>query len=502
MADRPNVLFLLSDQQRADTLGVQNPAIQTPHLDRLADAGTIFNRAYPPTPVCLPCRGALISGQYPSSNRAMHNHAPLRKEAFPTLPGLLSATGYRTHMIGKSHLNSCHTPGSPEAHPRIHDRAFWRQWQGPWYGFEQATLSIGHSTEKHACGMHYGVFLEENGIDPKDFFGHTPYEGYGAWDLPEEVHSSKWMADVAIDSIEKSRQDQRPFFLTVNFQDPHNPCYVPEPWASMYDPEKIPRFGFKEGEPASFETKPAFYREILQTSGPYAGQFSDPAISGAWNASHFDWEPRQIQENAAHYYGMISLMDKHIGRILDALDASGQRENTIVVFASDHGDFLGDHGLWWKEIFAFEEGTRVPMIVSWPGRIPSGAQSAALQNLVDLPTTFLTAATGRSHPYFEGVNQLPCWTGEVEKVRSQTVVEARTHDGPFNQRMLITDTHKLAVYAPHGEGELYDVEADPDHLTNLFDDPAHATLRHELMTRLLVEEMNRRHPEPNTYPLD
>ncbi len=499
MIPKPNILFLLSDQQRADTLGAVNPVIRTPNLDALAASGTLFSSAYPPTPVCLPCRASLMTGQYPSSHRAAHNNAALRMDHSPLVADILRGAGYYTHMIGKSHVNPCHQPGSPEATPRIHLRDYWRSFRGPWYGFEHADLNVGHSTEAHACGMHYGVWLEDRGVDTGRYFGKTGYYDYGAWDLPEEYHNSRWVAETTVQAMERAADEGRPFYIWSNFQDPHNPYFAPEPWASMYDPQKMPSFGFKPGEPECFADKPPFYNETLRNPGDYAARYSHPEIDGPFNTSALPLDERRTRESAAVYYGMVSLMDKYIGEILAALDRLGMRENTIIVFSSDHGDLLGDHGFWWKGVFPYEECVNVPFIAAWPGHIPPGRRSDALQSLVDLAPTFCAAAGVARHPSFEGVDQLACWRGEAGQARDCLVIEERPHDGPFNQRIFIEGDYKLVYYSSFEDGELYHRRDDPHQVRNLWKDPAHRRTRESLMHRLLREEINRRAPWRPVY---
>lgn len=494
MSGRPNILFLFTDQQRYDTLGVLNPKIKTPNLDKLAAEGMLFTRAYPPTPVCLPCRASLVTGQYPSTHGATHNHAALPQGYPDLLPALLRQDGYYTHMIGKSHLAPCHDPCSPESAPFIHNREYYRRWHGPWYGFERADIAIGHTTEKHACGMHYGAWLQDRGVDTDRYFGHTAYDAFGAWDLPEQYHNSRWVADVTIDAIERSVEREQPFYLWANFQDPHNPCMVPEPWASMYRPEDMPALGYKTGEPGSFASKPRFYREIIDQPGAYAARPSDPGLPGAGNVCHLPYSEAETRGNAACYYGMVSLIDHHIGRILEALENAGQADNTVVIFTSDHPDCLGDHGFWYKSLVTFEEIQRVPMIVRYPDHVPAGVTSNAFHNHVDLPATIL-ALTGVTVPTtYEGIDQMPAWRDPGVSVREETVIEERPYDTGWNQRVLITDTHKLAFYAGRDYGELYDTRKDHDQIHNLWDDPAHADIRNAMIARILSHEMNKGAP--------
>lgn len=500
MPQRPNILFLFADQMRYDCIGTLNPAIRTPALDRLAGGGVNLTGAYAPTPVCLPCRAAVVTGQYPSTNRATHNTARLEQDHNPLISDLLHEAGYFTHMIGKSHLSPCHDPAGAEAAPHIHNRQFFRKWHGPWYGFRRADIAIGHSTEAHACGMHYGAWLEDHGVDIDKYFGHTEYEQCGAWDLPEEYHSSKWIADVAISGIERAAETGRPFFTWANFQDPHNPCMVPEPWASMYRGKDIPLGGFKPGEPECFDNKPPLYREILQAEGPYSATPSDPGLDGAGNVCHLGYDKETHRRNTECYYGMVSLMDHHIGRILDALERTGQAANTLIVFTADHGDLLGDHGMWYKSLVAYDESMRVPMIVRYPGNVPEGTSSGALQNLVDLAPTFLDYAGLPAEVRMEGVSQRQTWENPDQPVRTDTVVEERPGDKDWNQRVLINERYKLAFYADRNYGELYDRIEDPDQVNNLWDDPQYASIRQSMIARILSHEMNKTAPLPGQSP--
>ncbi len=496
MPRRPNILLVIADQMRHDCLGVLNPAIRTPNLDRLAAAGMLFTRAYPPTPVCLPCRAGMLSGQYCSTNRAMHNMSSLPEDHEPSLGTAFNSRGYYTHFIGKSHLSSCHDPLSREAAPHIHNREFFRRWHGPWYGFSWADIAIGHSVEEHACGMHYGAWLDDQGVDIERHFGNHAYDAFGAWDLPEEYHNSKWTADVAIAGIDRARKLGQPFLLDVNFQDPHNPCLVPEPWASMYDPERIPTFGYKPGEPECFADKPAFYARVTDQPGPYAARNSDEGLAGSGNLAHLAYTPEDTQRNAATYYGMVSLLDHHLGRILDHLEACGEADDTLVVFTADHGDILGDHGFWYKSLVAYEESIHVPLIAAFPGHIPAGTRSPAFQNLIDLFPTCCAYAGIPIPEGCEGVDQRSAWADPAARVREQVVIEERPADSHWCQRILIDDRYKLVFYSTGGPGELYEVAADPHHVRNLWDDPAHQDVKHAMLERLLRHEITKTQPRP------
>lgn len=498
MPSRPNIVLIFADQMRFDCLGVVNDKIQTPNLDRLAQRGALMRRAYAPTPVCLPCRAAILSGQYCSTNRAAHNHCSLPEDHEPTLGGYFHEAGYSTTYIGKSHFANCHDPVSKEGFPHIANYEYFRRWHGPWYGFEQADLAIGHTVENHARGMHYGAWLEDRGVDIGTYFGNHEYTDYGPWHLPEEHHNNAWVVERATAAIDRARAQERPFFIWANLQDPHNPCLVPEPWASMYDPKAIPDFGFKPGEPECFAQKPPFYQEVLDQPGQYAARCERSGLQGAGNVSHLPYTKEQVQENAACYYGMVSMMDKWIGKLLDHLEATGEAENTLIVFTADHGDLLGDHGLWWKSLVCYDESIRVPFIASWPKAIPMGVESEALVNLVDLFPTFCEAAGLRAPWTCEGVNQLPSLRDPAVKTRRSCIVEERPEGGDFCERILVDDDGwKLAFYAGQPWGELYDTAADPHCTNNLYEDPAHRDRREAMIRQVLSHEMLKGKPRPS-----
>lgn len=491
----PNILLVMADQMRFDALGAVNPAIRTPNLDRLCAEGLLLPRAYAASPVCLPSRASVITGQYPSTHGACHNHCELPQDQPRLLPTLLRDRGYCTQIVGKSHFSNCHDPCSLESAPHIHNLEHWRRWHGPWYGFERADISIGHTVEAHACGMHYGAWLADRGIDRKRFFGNHAYTDFGAWDLPEEATQGAWVAESAIAGIERARGRGQPFFIWANFADPHNPCMVPEPWASMYDPDAVPDYGPVPGE--DFARKPAFYREVLAQPGPYAARTSDPGLGGgAGNLCSLAWDRATVRRHTAAYYGMVSLLDHHLGRILAHLDAQGLADDTLIVFTSDHGDLLGEHGFWYKSLASYDGSIRVPFVVRHPGAVPGGRRSDALVSLVDLLPTFLAAAGAPPERGAEGVDQWAAWRGGPAP-RADVVVEERPGHGDWTQRVLIdAEGWKAAVYPGRAEGELYAPD-DPQQLRNLWGDPAYRARREAAIARVLHHEVAKRLPLPD-----
>jgi arylsulfatase A-like enzyme len=307
------------------------------------------------------------------------------------------------------------------------------------------------------------------------------------WDLPEEFHHTHWVGERTVANIERCVNDNKPFFLWASFFDPHPPYVTPEPWASMYNPADMQPGHFVEGE---FEDMPPHFARTRQAS-PDFSDYAEPggqALHGFHSHLHSEEE---LRRSMASYFGMTSLIDFEIGRILDSLERLGIAENTLVVFTSDHGHFLGQHGLIAKGAFHYEDVLRVPMIVRWPGVVPAGQVSTSLQSLVDFPQTFLAAAGLETPGSMQGVNQLDVWTGERSSLREQVLVENRHNPTTVHLRSIITDRYKITVYRGAPYGELFDLHADPAELVNHWDDPAYAQVKTHLLLQFVQAEMQR-----------
>ena len=186
-----NFLIVTTDQQRPDTLGCDNPAIRTPNLDGLAARGIVFQRGYTVNAVCTPARASLLTGHYPSRHGAYMVGTALPDDYGPTIPDVFSRNGYFTALLGKTHFKPCLDENSFESHPNTLDREFFRNWDGPYYGFDHVRLTIRHSCEREAHAMHYGVWLDEQGVDTSLYFGTGGYQDSGAWELDEQYHHSR-----------------------------------------------------------------------------------------------------------------------------------------------------------------------------------------------------------------------------------------------------------------------------------------------------------------------
>ena len=510
---RPNILLITSDQQLWNSLGIKNPHIKTPNLDRLARGGTDFTRAYCPNPTCTPTRASLLTGQYPSTHGAWSIGVKLREDA-PLVTDVFREHGYDTTLIGKAHFQPlADTPGngggSVESQPTIRDLEFWRTFNEthtPWYGFDHVETCRNHADESHVGG-HYALWMQEKGLvnwtdyyqpwpPPKDFDGQEYWKmgRQGAWDLPEELHYTTWTAERSIAAIERSTETGKPFYLWSSFHDPHPPYLVPEPWASMYDPADMP---IGKTTPGEHNMMPPPHQWTQQPGGDW-DTLIDPDGKANHGCQQHHYDEKQLRIDMAIYYGMISFMDHQIGRILDSLDEQGIADNTLIVFTTDHGHYIGHHGLVAKGPFHYEEGIRLPMIVRYPGNVPAGTSSDALQSLVDLPGTFLHACGIEQPGFMQGVNQLPVWRGDAGSIRDGLIVEMRHQPTRLNVRSFVTDRYKLTLWKDHPDwGELFDLQDDPSEINNRFTDPDYQSVRANLMQRWLDYEMCR---EATTMP--
>lgn len=493
MANKPNILFITSDQQHWNTLGLDNPEVKTPNLDRLARQGKLFERAYCPNPTCTPTRASLLTGQYPSQHGAYTLGTKLLEDR-PTINDVWKEHGYRTGLVGKAHfqpLRGTDEYPSIESYPTLQDLEFWKSYTGPFYGFDDFELARNHTDEAHV-GQHYALWMEEKGLKNwRDYFSKptgTMDSQKHKWNIPEEYHYNAWIAERTNHYLEEYKQQDQPFFLWASFFDPHPSYLVPEPWDTMYDPECLT---VPQGRPGEHDNNSPFLR-FTQDEKPSLDKYGiNPDSRWIHGLQSHVQDKASLAKDIAVYYGMISCMDKYIGRILDRLEELGLAEDTLVVFTSDHGHYYGHHNLIAKGPFHYEDGVRVPMIVRWPGKVEAGARSTAIQSLVDFAPTFLNAA-GIDHPRFmSGSNQLPVWTGDAEQVRDHALVENTHEPEQCVLRTYVDNRYKLTIYQSLGCGEFFDLQEDPGECHNRWDDPAYAAQKATVLHRFIQAEMKK-----------
>ncbi len=499
-----NFLLITSDQHHWMTMGYNDPNIKTPNLDRLGKNGIIFDRAYCPNPTCTPTRASLITGMMPSQHGAYVLGTKL-PETVHTVGEDFSDNGYETALVGKAHFQPFEGTAeypSLEAYPILQNLDFWKEFHGPFYGFNHIELARNHGDEPH-IGQHYVLWMEEKlkleGKDPKTWKRWfrkptgTSDAQHGLWNLPEAYHMNTWIAERTNTLLEEYAGDKKSFFMWASFFDPHPPYLVSGKWAKMYDPQKMDVPGFVQGE---LDDMPPIYKKT-QEQKPDFNEFKDSKLWSAGMGSHIKKTQTEKAQDMALYYGMISFMDHEIGKILDKLDELGLTEKTVVIFTTDHGNVFGQHGLIKKGPFMYEDLVKVPMIASCPGIIPKGERSQSLQSLIDIPPTFLSLAGINIPRCMTGIDQTKVWKGEDPTIREHVIVENHQQPHSLYQKQLITNRYKITIYMNHRYGELFDLENDPNELKNLWDTPDYSNLKEELILKLLQADMKQ---EPLVVP--
>lgn len=485
----PSILLITTDQQHHATIGAFNPQISTPALDRLVREGTTFDRAYCANPTCTPTRASIITGRYPSQHGAWSLGTKL-PESETTLGGLLHDAGYATALIGKAHFQPLVSmPGyeSIEAYPILHDLEFWREFTGPFYGFEHVELVRNHTSEAHA-GQHYALWLEDQGLTGwRDHFqpptGTWDPARQHRWSLPERFHYNAWIAERTTAFIDRAVDEGRPFFAWASFPDPHPPYLVPEPWDRMYDPATL---DVPTMTPNEHERNPRHFA-LTQEEDPDFDEWVESGQPIQGFGSHL-LDADERRRLVATYYAMVSFSDAYIGRILDHLDAAGVADRTLVIFTTDHGHFFGQHGLQAKGPFHYEDLIRVPFIVRHSG-VPAGRISSAIQSHVDIAPSVLAVAGLDTPRTMAGVNQRRVWEGAAEASRDHAIVEFHHEPSTLNLRTFVDDRYKLTVYQGREDGELFDLVNDPGEVRNLWADPASAELKSFLLLRYAWAEL-------------
>lgn len=483
--NRPSFLFISTDQQRADCLGCYgNSVLQTPNIDSLAAAGVRLDRAYVTNPLCMPARATLLTGRYPEAHRVRNNGIPLPADE-QTFAGELGQAGYRTALIGKAHFNpnlSAATSGSLESLERWQTTEL-KHWNGPYYGFEHIELTLSH----HRPEGHYGLWLAENFPQVPDLMlqereKRSTRLAPDCWvsQVPVEAHNTTWIAQRTIEQLKACRD--KDFFIWCSFPDPHHPFAPPDPFAGHYNQADMPPSPRRAGELAE---RPPHFLAFYETGRKHEG--TQRGVIPAQITED------QLQLIKAHYYGTVTLIDRSIGHILRTLEALNLRQRTIVVFTSDHGELLGDHGLLFKGPFLYEGLIRIPLIWSVPhSRQP--VASPALVSQVDIAPTILDYAgldlsniTG-----LQGRSLVPLLNGEQQTHRDSVLIDFHSDDHPnLILRALRTPEWKLVSYAGRRWGELVNLVDDPDEFHNLYGRPEYAAVQNRLEGQLLDELISR-----------
>ncbi len=451
----PNLLLLVTDQERHDLVGEGGPPVETPNLDRLRASGVAFTRAYTPISICSSARASMLSGRYPHAHGVLNNvheadalRADLPADV-PTFGERLRDAGYTNTYIGKWHVGRDRGPAA--------------------FGFEYLGGSDRHHDEALESG--FRDYQRELGVEPDDVeiedavhatFRDERFIVAGRTPVPVEATRAYYLAERTIERL-ASVDGDRPFLHRTDFVGPHHPYVVPEPYASMYDPADLePWPSYAE----TFADKPQVQENYLAYRG----------------VESFDWDDWSAL--LARYMGFMTLIDEQAGRILSAVEELDLGGDTIVVHASDHGDFVGSHRQFNKGPFMYEDTYRVPLAVAGPG-VDAGRECDELVSLVDLMPTVLETAGEPVPDGVQGRSLRPLLEGEAPDWRDAVFAEYHGDEfGLYSQRMVRTGRYKLVYNAPDVD-ELYDLRADPAELRNLAGHPAYRAVRRRLSGALL-----------------
>ncbi|MBX2883362.1 MAG: sulfatase-like hydrolase/transferase [Granulosicoccus sp.] len=516
---RPNYLLIMTDQHRADHLGCYgNNTVKTPHVDSLAKKGKRWDRFYVANPICMPNRASIMTGRMCSVHGARHNGIPLSQE-HTTFVELLKDAGYSTGLIGKSHLQGFtglpatnqytpetgkHTPspGLRDAfknnrHSTDYDLEIASKWERPlaerikgdYYGFEHVEVVADHAD---AASGDYLLWARSQHKDFDSLVGrenalpHNRADAPQAWRtaVPEELYSTSWIADRSAAWLQQKAKEDSPFFLQMSFPDPHHPFTPPGRYWDMYTPEDIKL-------PASF------------------GQGDLPPIQAMRKAMEQGTDPRNTQNPfavteeetraiIALTYGMITMIDDAIGRVLQQLKSLGLDQNTVVIFTSDHGDYMGDHGLMLKLLLHYQGLIRVPFIWHDPVSDSQASVDAGLASSIDISSTILARAGIQAYNGIQGRDLLASEAPEVIIVEEDSQRSMIGFERQQRVRTVVTERYRMSLREGENWHELYDLQDDPDEINNRFDDPALANMKSEIMESMLrrMIELQDRSPLP------
>ncbi|NHN33708.1 sulfatase-like hydrolase/transferase [Paenibacillus agricola] len=441
----PNILFIMLDQLRYDCIGFSGVyPVLTPNIDRLASEGVWFSNAFTPIPICGPSRQALINGRRPETFGALWNFKnglgiPALEPTEYAWPRELNKLSYKKAFLGKW-----------DVHP---------EWTPKEYGYDSYT---GFDPYKKMIAQAYPDVRYEAG-----FFGERN-------PIPVEHSQTHWLANQACASIRELEDGDDPWYIQLNFTEPHLPCRPSEKFADMYRPEDIPVWG---GFNETFTNKPYIQKQQLHN----------------WQIQDYTWE--EWAPIVARYYGMISQADDAIGQVLHMLEQTGAVDNTMVILTSDHGDMCGSHRMMDKHYILYDDVVKVPLIVKYPGMARQGQQCAKfVYNMLDLPPTLLELLQLPVPSFFHGKSLIPLLDHEPESVSDWRTEAISTYNGQqfglYTQRMIRTSKWKY-IWNTTDIDELYHLEQDPYELTNLIYDPSCTELIKEyrrLLYHRLLEE--------------
>lgn len=525
MAKKPNFILITTDQQRADHLGCYgNPVVKTPTIDSLAAKGLVFDNFYVACPICMPNRVAILTGRMPTVNGTRHNGIPLSRDAV-TFVDILRAGGYHTGLIGKSHAQNItgravdnadifprnyEGKDPPEALKDAHrtkrvgqtyEAELMPLWRAdpnrsgpelPYYGYDFVKFANGHSD--HVQG-HYSGWLEQNFNNSDNLRG--PENALPAPDLvapqawrtamPEELYPTTYICDTTIDFIDQHLEQRAddPFFIHCSFTDPHHPFTPPGKYFDMYEPEDMPL-------PVSFHKRDPNEPEMLKRlRAEYKNE-----VRVADGPLPFCVDEKETQQILALTYGMISMVDDSVAKLIKHLEDKGLLDNTILIFTSDHGDFMGDHGLMLKHGLHYDGVLRVPFVWFDPAQ-DTAKRSAVEASSIDIGASILARAHLAPNNGNQGLDIISLATsqsipaGKPERIgiliEEDELSEHLGAETGLRTRTFIQSKWRLTIWQGMPDGQLYDGQNDPHELKNLWFEPSSQVKKAELMEAMLRE---------------
>ena len=455
---KPNVVLITADHMRFDALGCNgHPVVRTPNLDRLAASGVRFSNSFTPNPICVPARASITTGNYSHRCTGNKGNGGLVRDGQPKIAEHFARAGYSTCAMGKLH----YVPYAPPDQPRL------------LHGFQHAELcESGRIIRQYdPTGRRRGLEDYHDYLHTVGWGGYERSHGVGNNDvrpcpspLPPEHYVDAWVAARTVDWIgqHRHRSSDTPFFMWASFPKPHSPYDPPEPYDRLYDPRQLPA--------------PIGHQGLLDGRLP---RLARSRVQYGWDLL----SPEAIRVARAHYFGMVSFQDEMVGRIVNALDDLDIRGNTVVVYASDHGDLLGDFGCFFKCNF-LNGSVRVPILLSAPGRVQAGLvrdQFVGLQDL--LPTLCALTECPLGEPV-DGQDLTPML--DDASVAGRDAFISQCLASPNQGYMIYTGQWKYLYTQTGGVEELYDVRSDPDELLNLAGDGQHDGVMADLRARLVA----------------
>lgn len=515
MSERPNFLFIITDQHRADHLGCYgNSIVATPNIDSLAENGARWNRFYVANPICMPNRASIMTGRMCSAHGARHNGIPLSKD-HTTFVELLRDAGYKTSLIGKSHLQSFTglpatnkfqpeegkvTPSSHlrdaiknNRHSEEYDLEVIPKWDKPladridsdFYGFDHVEIAADHGDKASGDYLLWAKTQHaefESLVGPENALPDSGAKAPQAWktSVTEDLYSTNWIADRSQEWLVESAKSDQPFFLQMSFPDPHHPFTPPGKYWDMYNPDDIelPDSFHKGGLPPIEAMKKAM----------------EQGTDARDNQNPFAVTEDEARKIIALTYGMITMIDDAIGRVLNTLEDLGLRENTVVIFTSDHGDYMGDHGLMLKLLLHYQGLIKVPFIWQDPAAPANKVENNQLSSSIDIATTILARAGVQPFNGIQGRDLMSEEAPDAIIVEEDSQRSMTGFENPQRVRTLVTDRYRMSLRQGEAWNELYDLKMDPAEINNLYDDVDAAQIRNELtavMLRKMIELQDR-----------